>query len=337
MSQPLMPSGHHCTVNGGTAACRHVTRRTHENMTDTSVKRWMGDENLTKVSAQRNASDCQLRKNCNTETSKIKSSGLTLTSYTRPPLSSLVSQCERLEEVNACMHKRIMEMEDKAMKNATQQLEQYDRADSNVHAVQIWAQEQIRNAERDLELTRNRSEKRVNVLHLQLQNCEERMQETQKDLQQLQEYRDRGHSVQSLQAAELDRQLLALSELHQDRAADVEALAQREIANVLESHQKLKDDVLEGVVEQQLESVPPSLKRMCLQNQEMKSEIKAHQQMIMDLQDDIKKLLETGESLRKSWKVETDRLCKELLLINPTCPPDEDVVLNIPLNQQMYI
>lgn len=53
---------------------------------------------------------------------------------TRPPLSSLLSQCKRLEEENASLLRRIVGIEDEAMKSATQQLQQYDRAGVSVTA-----------------------------------------------------------------------------------------------------------------------------------------------------------------------------------------------------------
>ncbi|XP_044154223.1 uncharacterized protein C20orf96 homolog isoform X1 [Bufo gargarizans] len=331
MSQRQMASGHHCIACTKTLTCH----QTHRRMTEATVLRTDG-KSPTKGNSQKKMSD-QLSKSCDMKKEKLKKSVPMFMTYTRPPVSSLHSQCRRLEEENAYMLRQIMDMEDKAMKSATQQLQQYERAGSNVRAVQIWTDHRIRDAQQDLELTSERREEHLTGLRLQLQNCEEKIQATQKDLQQLREYRDRGHSVKMLQAAELERQLRVFSELHQDQAADVEALAQTEIENLLESHQKVKDGVLQGVVEKHLDSLPLSVKRMCLQNQEMRSEMKAYQQMITGLQDDIKKLLETGDCLRKSWKEETDRLCRELLLSVPSCPADEDVVLDIPLNQPMYI
>ncbi|XP_075702509.1 uncharacterized protein C20orf96 homolog isoform X2 [Rhinoderma darwinii] len=340
MTERLTASGHHCTACIKTPDCRHVTGQTHRNMMESAVKSWTPSNNTggkSPTKAQQKSSDCQLRKNCDSETGKLKRSDPILMNYTRQPLSSLFSQCKRLEEENASMLRRIMVFEEEGMKSATQQLQQYDRAGSNVHAVQIWTEHQSRDAQQDLELTKEIREERVNGLRLQLQDCEEKIQEAQKDLQQLREYRDRDHSMKALQAAELEGQLCVLSDVHQDQAADVESLAHTEIENLLESHQKIKDGVLQGVVEQHLESLPLSVKRMCLQNQEMRSDIKAYQQMITGLRDDIVKLLETGDSLCKSWKEETDRLCRELLLYKPSCPADEDVVLDIPLNQPMYI
>ncbi|XP_056403408.1 uncharacterized protein C20orf96 homolog isoform X2 [Hyla sarda] len=338
MSQQLMASGHHCS----TSKYHHVTPQTNRKIIETTVKSGTpihatGGKSPTEVKGRKKKSDYQLRKNCDTEKVKTKKSGLVLMTYSRQPMSSLLSQCKRLEEENVAMLRQIVKMEDEAMKSASQQLQQYDRAGSNVRAVQIWTEQQIQDAQQDLELTKDRREKDVNELHLQLQNCEQKIQDAQKDLQQLREYRDCGHSVKVLQAAELERQLCVLSELHQDQAADVEALAQTEIEKLLESYQKIKDDMLQGVVEQHVEALPLSLKRMCLQNQEMRSEITAYQQMITGFQDDIKKLLETGDSLRKSWNKETDRLHKALLLSRPCCSANEDVVLDIPLNRPMYI
>ncbi|KAM3923450.1 uncharacterized protein C20orf96 homolog [Leptodactylus fuscus] len=334
------------TVSGTTytktSNCHCDSRQTYKNMTEPIVKNWTvihrtGGENPTKVKSRQKTSDWQLCKICDLETDKLKINGPLLMTSSRQPLSSLFSRCKRLEEENASMLRQILEIEEEAMKSATEHLQQYDRAGSNVRAVQIWTEHQIQDAQQDLELTRERREGFVNDLRLQLQNCEEKIKEVQKDLQELREYRDRGHSVKVLLAAELERELCVLTELHQDQTADVEALAQTEIENLLESHQKLKDGVLQTVVEQRLESLPLSLKRMHFQNQEMKSEIKAYQQMITGLQDDIKKLLETGNSLCKSWKEETDRRCRELLLSMPSCPADEDVLLDIPLNKPMYI
>ncbi|XP_073537128.1 uncharacterized protein C20orf96 homolog isoform X2 [Phyllobates terribilis] len=307
MSQRLMASGHHCADCTKNATFHHVPRPMHST----------GAKSPAKETARQKTADYQLSKNYVTAKGKLKRGGPVLLTYTTQSLSSLNSQCKRLEEENASMMRRIMGVEDEAMKSATLQLQQYDRAGSNIRAVQIWTEHQTRESQRDLEVTREMSEERVNVVHCQLQNCEEKIQEAQKDLKQLRDYRDRGHSMKTLQAAELERQIRILCDLHQDQAADVEALAQTEIEKLLESHQKVKDGVLQGVVKQHLESLPLSVKRMCLQNQEMRSEIKAYHQMITGLQDDIKQLLEAGDSLRKSWNNETDRLCRELLLNRP--------------------
>ncbi|XP_077109206.1 uncharacterized protein C20orf96 homolog isoform X1 [Ranitomeya variabilis] len=327
MSQRLMARGHHCADCSKNATFHNVPLPNHAT----------GAKGPTKVTAQQKTADYQLNKNCVTAKNRLKKGVPVLLTYTTQSLPSLNSQCKRLEEENASMMRRIIAIEDEAMKSATQHLQQYNRAGSNVHAVQIWTEHQTRESQRDLEITREMSKERVNVVRRQLQNCEEKIQEAQKDLQQLRDYRDRGHSMKTLQAAELERQIRLLCDLHQDQAADVTALAQTEIEKLLESHQKVKDGILKGVVEQNLESLPLSVKRMCLQNQEMRSEIKAYHQIIPGLQDDIKQLLETGESLRKSWNEETDRLCRDLLLNRPKCPADEDVVLDIPLNQPMYI
>ncbi|XP_075203934.1 uncharacterized protein C20orf96 homolog [Anomaloglossus baeobatrachus] len=324
MSQRLLASRHDCIK---TAGLHHVPRPSHVT----------GVTSPTKGKARQKTADFQLSKKCVTAKDKPKRGVPILLTYSTQSLISLNSQCKRLEEENASMVRQIMGIEDEAMKSATQQLQQYDRAGSNVRAVQLWTEHQTQESQQDLESTREMSKERVNVVRCQLQNCEENIREAQKDLQQLRDYRDRGHSMKTLEAAELERQLYVLSDLQQDQAADVEALAQTEIEKLLASHQKVKDGVLQGVVDQHLKSLPLSMKRMCLQNQEMRSEIKACHQMITGLQDDIKQLLETGDSLRKSWNEETDRLCRELLLNKPSCPADDDVVLDIPLNQPMYI
>ncbi|XP_069809906.1 uncharacterized protein C20orf96 homolog [Dendropsophus ebraccatus] len=335
MSQRLAARGHHGTACTKTPDSHHVTPQTStEGRTPVHAA---GGKNPTNRKGRQKTSHCQLSKKCGTETEKLRKSAHVFMTYARQPVSSLLSQCTRLEEENASLLRQITKMEDEAMKSATQQLQQYDRAGSNVRAVQNWTEHQIHDAEQDLELIKEQREEHINGLRLQLQNCEEKIQKTQKELQQLREYRDRGHSTRTLQAAELERQLRVLRELHEDQAADVEALARAEINKLLESHQKLQDSVLQGVVEEHVESLPLPLKRMCLQNQEMRSEIRAYQQMITGLQDDIKMLLETGNSLRKSWNEKTDRLRRDLLLHEPRCAADEDVILDIPLNRPMYI
>lgn len=257
--------------------------------------------------------------------------------YNETSVSTLRARCQRLEQDNATLLKTITEMEDESMKSATQHLLQYDRAGSNVLAVQLWADRQIRDAQQDLEKTRAERQETLTVLNVQLQACEDKVQEAQKHVQQLREYRDRGHSVAVLQAADLERQLRILSETHQDQAVDVEALAQTELQKLLDDQQKVKEDALQAVIEQHIECLPLSLRRMCLQNKEMKQDIQAYQQMVVELQDEVLILWESGDSLCKSWKEEKDRFCRELLLDKPSCPPDEDVVLNIPHSKKMPV
>ncbi|XP_075032639.1 uncharacterized protein C20orf96 homolog isoform X2 [Mixophyes fleayi] len=250
----------------------------------------------------------QRSKNHVVESYKLLGSHPSLLSCSKPAISTLHSHSKYLEQENAAILKKIIEMEDRSMKNASQQLQQYDKAESNIHAVQAWTDRQIQDAHRDLEAAREQREKRVMALRLQLQACEEKIKAAQEDLYRLREYRDREHSVKVLEAAELERQLRVLNEAHQDQATDVEALAHTEIQKLLESQQTVKDATLQNVVE-----------------------------MVADIQNEVLDLLEKGDSLRKSWKGETDRLCRDLLLGKPICTPDEDVVLNIPLNQQMPI
>ncbi|XP_068120683.1 uncharacterized protein C20orf96 homolog [Hyperolius riggenbachi] len=248
----------------------------------------------------------------------------------KPAASALHTRCQRLEQDNAAMLQRIINMEDRSMKSATQQLLQYDRAGSNVLAVQLWADHQIQDAQQDLEETRGKRQECLNDLGAQLRSCEEELKGAQEELQRLREYRDRGHSVAVLQAAGLERQLRKLNEIHQDQAADVEVLAETEIQKLLDRQNSVKEGALQSVVKHHMERLPLSLRRMCLQNQEMKLEIQAYQKMVADLEDEVLNLQRDEDSLRRSWKEETDTFCRDLLLNRPSCFPDEDVVLNIP-------
>ncbi|XP_075032640.1 uncharacterized protein C20orf96 homolog isoform X3 [Mixophyes fleayi] len=220
----------------------------------------------------------QRSKNHVVESYKLLGSHPSLLSCSKPAISTLHSHSKYLEQENAAILKKIIEMEDRSMKNASQQLQQYDKAESNIHAVQAWTDRQIQDAHRDLEAAREQREKRVMALRLQLQACEEKIKAAQEDLYRLREYRDREHSVKVLEAAELERQLRVLNEAHQDQATDVEALAHTEIQKLLESQQTVKDATLQNVVEQQLESLPLSFRRLCLQNQKLKQDIHAYQQ-----------------------------------------------------------
>ncbi|XP_063815159.1 uncharacterized protein C20orf96 homolog isoform X2 [Pseudophryne corroboree] len=280
---------------------------------------------------------CQLGKNHDVMTEKLNLSIPSLLSCSKSSIFSLHSHCKYLEQENAAIMKKIIEMEDGRMNSASQLLQQYDRAESNIQAVQFWTDRQIKDGHGDVDVIRVLRKKREKALRLQLQACEEKIKAAQEDLHHLREYRDREHSVKVLEAAELERQLRVLNETHQDQAADVEALAHTETQKLLESQQTVKDAILQNVVEQELQFLPLSLKRMCLQNQELKQDIHAYQQMVAELQNEVLVLLKRGDSLRKSWKEETDRLCKDLLLGKPICTPDEDVILNIPLNQEMPI
>ncbi|XP_072270366.1 uncharacterized protein C20orf96 homolog isoform X2 [Pyxicephalus adspersus] len=257
--------------------------------------------------------------------------------YNEPSLSTLRSRCQRLEQDNATLLKAITEVEQESMRSATQYLQQYDKTGSTRLAVQLWADRQIQDAQQDLEKTRVEWQERLTALCDQLKVCENKLQEVQKDLQQLREYRDRGHSVAILQAADLERQLRMLGETHQNRAVDVEALAQTELQKLFTDQQKVKDNALQAVVQQHIDCLPLSLRRMCLQNQEMKQNIQAYQQMVAELQEELLLLQKSGDSLCKSWNEENEKLCRELLLGKPSCSPEEDVVLNIPISRKMPI
>lgn len=297
----------------------------------------IGPQNPKRTRAKPPDSTTDRRLHKNRQKARNTLGSRSLLHYKEASVSTLQARCHRLEQDNATLLKAITEMEDKSMKSATQHLLQYDRAGSNLLAVQLWADRQIRDAQQDLEKIKAERQARLSALCGQLEACEEKLQEAQKDLQQLREYRDRGHSLAVLQAADLERQLRILNETHQDQAADVEALAQTELQKLLDDRQTVKEEALQAIVEQHIERLPLSLRRMCLQNREMKQDIQVYQQMVKGLKDEVSYLQESGESLCKSWKEERERLSRDLLLRKPSCSPDEDVVLNIPLSQKLPI
>ncbi|KAM4689854.1 uncharacterized protein C20orf96 homolog, partial [Rhinophrynus dorsalis] len=165
-------------------------------------------------------------------------------------LAPLRSLCQRLEQDNATLLDKIRGAEDKSMKSATQQLEQYNRTTDNGHTVTLWVESQLRDAQKDLLEVKERGEERLRGLRLLLQSCDKRLSEVQRDLHQLREFRDREHPARELQIAELQRQLYELSKTNQDQVADVEDLAKNELQKLLEKSQKMKENALQRAVQE---------------------------------------------------------------------------------------
>ncbi|KAM8945770.1 uncharacterized protein C20orf96 homolog [Pelodytes ibericus] len=251
-----------------------------------------------------------------------------------PPLHALG---RRFEMENASLLKRIMEDEEKSMEIASEKLQQYNKAGCKVQAVQSWGERQLRDARQDLKEARQRGEQHLNGLKHQLLVCDERLRNAQKDLQQLRDYRDRESAVRELQIADLQRQLQLLTDTQQDEAADVQLLAQTDLQTFSKMKQKNMDGILQSIVQYHMDLLPPSVRRMCLENQQMKQDIYVHKQVITELQEQLLSLQELKKSLQRAKKQETEDMCRDLLLHAPCCAPDEDVILDIPVNEDIPI
>ncbi|XP_053309439.1 uncharacterized protein C20orf96 homolog isoform X2 [Spea bombifrons] len=251
-----------------------------------------------------------------------------------PPLNTL---CRRFEAANAVVLKKILETEETAMGKASRQLQQYNKAGSNVLAVQSWGDRQLRDALQDLEETRERGEQRLQALKGELVACNAKLRDAQTRLQELQDYRDSGHLVAARQIADLRRELQLLLDTHQAQAADVDVLTRAEMQNLLEKHRKLLESKLQSIVQHQMDLLPPSIRRMSLENHQMKQDIAIHQQVICELQEEVSCLQETRKTLLKSKQQKVEKLCRDLLLHAPRCSPEEDVALNIPRNEEILI
>ncbi|KAM4606873.1 uncharacterized protein C20orf96 homolog, partial [Discoglossus pictus] len=255
----------------------------------------------------------------------------------RDALFLMHSLCRRLKEDNTHLINRIKNQEQEDMSCASQRLGQYNRVGDNVLVEQLWTDHQLDGARQELQVTRVRKEEHMKGLLLQLQAVDKALRDAQNELRQLKTFRDIVRPASVLEILELKRQLHKLSETYQDQADDVTALSHSELNSFLDQQQKVKESALERVVQDHMTFLPPSLKRASLQNKAMKRDIDIHRQMISELQDQIAALLKTGDSLRKSQSQATEHLCRDLLLYMPSCSPDQNLVFDILLEEDMAI
>ncbi|XP_063315587.1 GRIP1-associated protein 1-like isoform X2 [Pelobates fuscus] len=242
-----------------------------------------------------------------------------------------------LEEKNANLMKTIIEDEKRSLESATELLQQYNKTEHNMAALKSWSERQLREAQQDLEETRMKGEQRLKELQNQVEACDKKLRDAQKDLQQLRDYRDRDRSVKALEIADLQRQLKSLSDAYQDRISDVEALAQTELQNVSKKHENRMDGSLQRIAQHQIDTLPPSIKRMYLENKKMKKDIAVHEKAITELEDEIGHLRVTRNSLQRSARELIGKWCRDLLLHEPRCSPEEDLIFDIPENEDLPI
>uniref|UniRef100_A0A8C5Q6C9 Uncharacterized protein n=1 Tax=Leptobrachium leishanense TaxID=445787 RepID=A0A8C5Q6C9_9ANUR len=252
-------------------------------------------------------------------------------------LAPLRAICQRFEEENTALMRKIIKDEKTSMEKATEKLQQYNKAGCNAQAVTSWGERQLREAEQDLRETREKGEQRLKELQNQLDACDHKLRDAHKELHQLREYRDREHSVRVLQVADLQRQLQSLTDTYQDHLSDVEALAKADLQNLLKNSENQKDIILQKITQHHIDLLPPSIKRICLENQQMRKDIAVHQKVIGEIKKQLVNLRASRKSLQTSAREEIDKMCHGLLLQGSRCFPEEDVVLNIPVNEDLPI
>lgn len=239
---------------------------------------------------------------------------------------------------NEKMRKEIEKQEKDVHGEVTCLLQKYERYRGAISTLTTKFEKEKALANRQFEEAKLHTEQEIKVLDAQVKNADIKLKEKRQQLKMLLSYKDREYPVHAVHIAQLQLQIDTLKKQHKRENIELKRIIKMETEKYQQNQTKDIQDIKEDAINNVMDTLQDGLKEMALQNITMKKEMEEHSEetaniikMIPCLEKDIKDLkLDPKSDLRR-------QMFPHLFQEVTKCTPDMDVVLDIPVNQDMQI
>uniref|UniRef100_A0A8C5SM12 Uncharacterized protein n=1 Tax=Laticauda laticaudata TaxID=8630 RepID=A0A8C5SM12_LATLA len=160
-----------------------------------------------------------------------------------------------------------------------------------------------------------------------------RVHTLQEELNVLRTYMDKEYPLKAVQIASLLRSIRNLNEEQQDELEDTEDLAKRFLDTLARKARDEQEHILQSVADKTLLQYQDGLEQMHRNNKELRRQIDVQKEVIDDLVKEVQELHKSIVILHHSLGDPYNTIFPDVLLRQPKCTPDMEVVLNIPTDE----
>ncbi|GAB5569321.1 uncharacterized protein C20orf96 homolog isoform X1 [Prionailurus iriomotensis] len=270
----------------------------------------------------------------------------TLLRNERNSLQELCSHEVFLTTLNWELVKAIQDMEDSSALNARAMLQQQDILATIVDILECSNKKKLRQLTCELKEWEEKEESKMKHLEQQVEQLNATIEKTQKEVNFLSTYMDREYPVKSVQIANLVRQLQQIKDSQQDELDDLNEMRRKVLESLSEQIQRKKKKLLRSLVVKNQQRHQEALLQKIRDGQDMlrctgklrewpslPAPVKSHYQFISQFEEEIPILKAEVGRLKVQVQEPRETVFADVLLRRPKCPPDMDVILNIPVEE----
>ncbi|XP_070604842.1 uncharacterized protein C20orf96 homolog isoform X1 [Erythrolamprus reginae] len=167
----------------------------------------------------------------------------------------------------------------------------------------------------------------------ELKQVSSRVHTLQEEVNVLRTYMDKEYPLKAVQISSLLRSIRNLNEEQQDELEDTEDLARRFLESLAGKARDEQEHILQSVADKTLLQYQDGLEQMHRNNTELRRQIGVQKEVIDDLVNEVGELHKNIAFLHGALGDPYNTIFPDILLRQPKCTPDMEVVLNIPTDE----
>ncbi|XP_058541180.1 uncharacterized protein C20orf96 homolog isoform X3 [Neofelis nebulosa] len=257
----------------------------------------------------------------------------TLLRNERNSLQELCSHEVFLTTLNWELVKAIQDMEDSSALNVRAMLQQQDILATIVDILECSNKKKLRQLTCELKEWEEKEESKMKHLEQQVEQLNATIEKTQKEVNFLSTYMDREYPVKSVQIANLVRQLQQIKDSQQDELDDLNEMRRKVLESLSEQIQRKKKNLLRSLVVKNQQRHQEALLQKIRDGQDMLKCRGKFREFISQFEEEIPILKAEVGRLKVQVQEPRETVFADVLLRRPKCPPDMDVILNIPVEE----
>ncbi|XP_070604843.1 uncharacterized protein C20orf96 homolog isoform X2 [Erythrolamprus reginae] len=248
-------------------------------------------------------------------------------------LEELKRHSSVLMEKNKELMESIQEAEANSATQARSLLQQYDMFGRIITTLRDSNQNQVGVAKAELSSAEKKVEKKMAKMDQELKQVSSRVHTLQEEVNVLRTYMDKEYPLKAVQISSLLRSIRNLNEEQQDELEDTEDLARRFLESLAGKARDEQEHILQSVADKTLLQYQDGLEQMHRNNTELRRQIGVQKEVIDDLVNEVGELHKNIAFLHGALGDPYNTIFPDILLRQPKCTPDMEVVLNIPTDE----
>ncbi|XP_058535524.1 uncharacterized protein C20orf96 homolog isoform X2 [Ochotona princeps] len=253
----------------------------------------------------------------------------------RAALQELSNQEHFLSKLNEELMRTIQDMEDSTALSVREMLHQQDTLASVVNILEYSNQRRLQQLKAEFQEWQDQEKHKISCLEQQVRHLDAQNWKIQDQVHFLSTYMDHEYPVKLVQIAGLGRQLQQAKEHQQDELNDFSKMRRQILTSVWAKIREKHQRSLRLLVAKTQRPHEEELLRKMLENRFMQKCSSRFREFISEFKRQIPVLRTEVRALQAQMWNPREIVFEDILLRTPKCTPDMDIIINIPVEEEL--
>ncbi|XP_008048640.1 uncharacterized protein C20orf96 homolog [Carlito syrichta] len=229
----------------------------------------------------------------------------------------------------------IQDMEARAALHARAVLQQQDVLATLVDVLEYLNEKRLQQLKSELQEWEEEEKCKMSCLEQQVEQLNAKNKKTHEEVSFLSTYMDHEYPIKSVQIATLARQLQQAKDSQQDELDDLSKMRKMVLGSLSNEIEKKKKRILSSLVVKTQQPHQEALLQKMQESQDILKCTRRLREFIDQFEEEMPILRAEVEALHAQIQEPREIVFADVLLRRPKCTPDMDIILNIPVEEQL--